>query len=111
MGGGGRGAGRGIGADVFPNPTDVWVAALGACVAYYAGKYLRAHYLLPGVTVTTTFKMGIGPARVARIEILAEAPGLAEDHREGFREAIEGCTIHNSLKSPPQVTITGAGPS
>jgi putative redox protein len=94
------------GTDTGPNPTDVWVGALGACVAYYAGKYLRTHNLGGGATVTTTYKAGIGPNRVTKIDINVDAPAVGPDHRAGFDEALHGCTVHHSLEQPPQVRIS-----
>lgn len=94
------------GTDSGPNPTDVWVAALGACVAFYAGKYLAAHDLAPEVKVTTTYKMGIGPARVTKIDMKVAAPGITPEHAESFQSAIESCTIQNSLGATPQTVVT-----
>jgi uncharacterized OsmC-like protein len=79
---------------------------LGACVAYYAGKYLRTHGLEGGVTVTTTYKAGIGPHRVTKIDASVDAPGVPDEHREAFMESISSCTVHHSLMQPPQVSIS-----
>lgn len=94
------------GTDSGPNPTDVWVAALGACVAFYAGRYLTKHDLDPDMEVVTTYKMGIGPARVTRIDMLVSAPGVTQEHSADFQSAIESCTIQNSLGATPQTVIT-----
>lgn len=94
------------GTNTGPSPTDLWVASLGGCVAYYAGKYLRDHDLPTDVTVRTIYKMALGPARVARIQITVEAPGLPADQQAAFDEAISHCTVHNSLHQPPAVEIS-----
>jgi uncharacterized OsmC-like protein len=96
---------RAGGTDTGPSPTDVWVGTLGACVAYYAGKYLRSHGLGGGVTVTTTYKAGIGPHRVTKIDVRVEAPGVPPEHREAFDAALHDCTVHHSLQQPPQISI------
>lgn len=94
------------GTDTGPSPTDVWVGALGACVAYYAGKYLRTHGLGGGITATTTYKAGIGPHRVTKIDVRVDAPGVPAEHREAFESALAGCTIHHSLEQSPTVSIS-----
>lgn len=99
------------GTNTGPTPTDLWVASLAGCVAYYAGKYLREHELPTDVTVRTIFKMGIGPARVSRIQMTVDAPGLPEEHRAAFDEAVSHCTVHNSLHEPPAVEIARADAS
>jgi uncharacterized OsmC-like protein len=96
------------GTNTGPTPTDLWVASLAACVAYYAGKYLRDNALPTEVTVRTVFKMAIGPARVSRIQMTVDAPGLPEEQRAAFDEAISHCTVHNSLHQPPAVEIETA---
>lgn len=96
------------GTDTGPNPTDAWVASLGTCVAFYAGTYLSKHDLAPDVEVITTYKMGIGPARVTRIDMTVVAPGISQEHATDFQSAIESCTIQNSLGATPIVTITQA---
>jgi uncharacterized OsmC-like protein len=93
------------GTNTGPTPTDLWVASLAGCVAYYAGKYLREHDLPDDVTVRTVYKMAIGPARVGRVQMTVEAPGLPDDHRTAFDAAIGHCTVHNSLVQPPTVEI------
>ncbi|MEZ5114830.1 MAG: OsmC family protein [Candidatus Nanopelagicales bacterium] len=97
---------RAGGTDTGPSPTDLWVASLGGCVAYYAGKYLREHDLPTDVTVRTRYKVALGPTRVSRIEVDVEAPQLPEEQRPAFDEEIRHCLVHNSLHEPPAVEIT-----
>ena len=35
------------GQDSAPTPTELFVAGLASCVAFYAGRFLRRHDLLP----------------------------------------------------------------
>ena len=45
------------GADVGPTPTELFVAALASCVAFYARRYLRRHHIDPaGLEVTTSYQ-------------------------------------------------------
>ena len=98
------------GTNTGATPTDIWVAALAGCVAYYAGKFLRENSLDDAVTVRTVFKMGIGPARVSRIQLQVVAPGLPTELSDAFDEAICHCTVHNSLHQPPAVEIAVGAP-
>lgn len=96
------------GTDTGPTPTELFVAGLAGCVGYYAGKYLREHDLDPSVVVRTRYKWALAPNRVARVELAVEAPGLTDAHRAAFHEAIDHCSVHNSLRQPPSVEVTVA---
>jgi len=99
---------RAGGTDTGPTPTELFVAGLAACVAFYGGKYLREHELHPTLTVRTHYTWALPPTRVARIALTVEAPGLPDAHRAAFEEAIGHCSVHNSLIEPPSVELTVA---
>ena len=49
-----------------PTPTELLIASLASCVAFYARRYLARHDLpTEGLAVEATFDMGSKPARVA----------------------------------------------
>jgi putative redox protein len=93
------------GTDSGPTPTELFVAGLAGCVAYYGGKYLRSNGLPTEVTVRVRYKWALPPTRLTRIQLSVEAPGLTVEHAAGFREAIGHCSVHNSLVEPPTVEI------
>jgi len=57
------------GLDTAPTPTELFVASLATCVAFYAGRYLTRHgYDRDGLAVSAGFEMASDrPARVSRI--------------------------------------------
>lgn len=93
------------GTDLGPTPTEIFVAGLAGCVAYYGGKYLRENGLDPDLTVRMRYKWALAPSRVARIQLSVEVPGLTDEHRAGFDDAIAHCSVHNTLREPPVVEI------
>jgi OsmC-like protein len=53
------------GTDAGPTPTELFVAGLAGCVAFYARRYLARHGLPEsGLTVTAEYTMATRPARV-----------------------------------------------
>ena len=88
-----------------PTPTDLFVASLAGCVAYYGGRYLRDHDLDPELRVRTSYRMAFSPNRVSRVAISIEAPSITAEHQAAFTEAVSHCTVHNSLHQPPEVEI------
>jgi putative redox protein len=97
------------GDDKAPTPTELLVAALASCVAFYAGRYLRRHDLsTTGLEVGCTATMAEGrPARVTSMDVRLRLPaGFPDERRAGLKAVVEHCTVHNTLVDPPDVAIT-----
>ena len=64
------------GSDSAPTPTELFVASLAGCVAFYAGRYLTRHGLLPArVSACSHFRMAPDRrARVADIHLTVRPP-------------------------------------
>lgn len=99
------------GEDTAPTPTELFVASLASCVAFYARRYLARHNLpTEGLAVETSFEVGSRPARVSGIEVRLIIPeGVPAERRDALLAVAGHCTVHNTLVTPPQVTITLAG--
>ncbi|MCK2214434.1 OsmC family protein [Actinomadura sp. ATCC 31491] len=95
------------GDDSAGTPTELFVASLAACAAFYAGRYLDRHGLpRDGLRVTAGYILAADrPARVAEIRLRVSAPGVPEQRRAGLLAVASHCTVHNSLRQPPEVTV------
>ncbi|ASW57831.1 OsmC family protein [Plantactinospora sp. KBS50] len=96
------------GADSAPTPVELFVASLATCVAFYAGRYLARHGLSrDDLGVTVDFRMATDrPARVAGVRLSLRVPAdLPANRRAGLLAVASHCTVHNSLVTPPEVTI------
>jgi uncharacterized OsmC-like protein len=96
------------GQDTAPTPTELFVASLASCVAFYAGRYLTRHgYSRDGLAVSADFDMASDrPARVSGIRLTVRAPAdLPAERRPALRAVVSHCTVHNSLAFPPPVAI------
>jgi putative redox protein len=97
------------GDDAAPTPTELFVASLAACVAFYAERFLRRHQLpAEATTVTARYTWAENPHRVGAIELTVLVPGLPDAKREAFSRVIDHCTVHNSLRRPPDVLVSVA---
>lgn len=97
------------GADTAPTPTELFVAGLVSCVAFYAGRYLTRHGIdRTGLSVTAGWTMATGrPARVGRVDITITPPAaLPGDRIPALLAVASHCTVHNSLGMPPEVSIS-----
>jgi uncharacterized OsmC-like protein len=96
------------GTDGGPTPTELFVASLAACVAFYAGRYLTRHgYSRDGLAVSAGYEMASDrPARVGNIRLTVRVPAdLPSQRWAALRAVVSHCTVHNSLATPPSVTI------
>jgi uncharacterized OsmC-like protein len=96
------------GGDAGPTPTELFVASLAGCVAFYAGRYLGRHGIEPGgLEVDVRFAMAEDrPARVADVELFLRLPvEFPPEQLDRLRAVVEHCTVHNSITQPPEVKI------
>jgi uncharacterized OsmC-like protein len=96
------------GQDSAPTPTELFVASLATCVAYYAGRYLTRHgYSRDGLAVSVGYEMASDrPARVSAVRLAVRVPAdLPPERWAALRAVVSHCTVHNSLVVPPSVTI------
>lgn len=95
---------EGGGEDTAPTPTELFLASLAGCVAFYTERYLRRHSLpTEGLGVACDYAWARDPARVGQIDLMVEAPGLTADRYEAFTRVVERCPIHSTLLQPPEV--------
>jgi uncharacterized OsmC-like protein len=96
------------GSDGAPTPTELFVASLATCVAFYAGRYLTRHgYSRDGLGVSVAFDMADDrPVRVSRVRLNVRVPADVPANRwPALAAVVSHCTVHNSLTTPPEVTI------
>jgi putative redox protein len=96
------------GEDTAPTPTELFIASLASCVAFYARRYLVRHDLpTDGLAVEATFDMGDKPARVAGIDVRLIVPeGVPAERLDALLAVAAHCTVHNTLTTEPEVSIT-----
>jgi uncharacterized OsmC-like protein len=96
------------GDDVGPTPTELFVASLASCVAFYARRYLSRHDLdTTGLAVEASYTMAMKPSRVGEVTLRLVVPAGVPQEREAALLAMAGhCTVHNTLTVTPEVTIT-----
>jgi len=96
------------GADTAMTPTELLVASLSSCVAFYAGRYLARHDLnRDGLHVTATFTTATDrPARITGVRLTIQVPGGIPPARQAALLAVAShCTVHNTLRLPPDIAI------
>lgn len=95
------------GQDTAPTPTELFVASLASCVAFYARRYLARHGLdASGLAVSARAEFGAKPSRVASMVLTLTLPdGVPEDKRAPLLAVASHCTVHNTLEHPPEIRV------
>ncbi len=95
------------GDDSAPTPTELFVASLASCVAFYARRYLARHDLpLEGLRVETAYEMGTKPSRVSSFSVKVHLPaGVPEEKHKALFAMVNACTVHSTLHHEPEVNI------
>ncbi len=95
------------GFDEGMTPPELLLASLGSCAGFYAAQYLKKQKLVAeGTKVRVTADKFKDPARMDNFRIEVEVPmAFSEEHRNGIREAVNHCLIHNTLLHPPKITL------
>ncbi|HUG56215.1 MAG TPA: OsmC family protein [Candidatus Limnocylindrales bacterium] len=96
------------GADSAPTPTALFVASAAACAAFYANRFLRRHGLPEGtLDVAADYDLDERPGRVREIRLTITLPFRPDDGVAlGLLRAVEGCTIRESLRHPPELRVS-----
>ncbi|GAA3465317.1 OsmC family protein [Saccharothrix longispora] len=96
------------GADAGPSPVELLVGSMATCTAFYAGRFLDRHGLpRAGLRVTADYRMGADPQRRVtdvRLDVTVPA-GLPESRKTALLAVLQHCTVHNTLRHPPEIII------
>jgi putative redox protein len=95
------------GGDAGPTPTELFVASVGSCVAFYVRRFLARHDLpTDDLEVSASYTMADRPARVGAIRVTVSVPrGVPRERHAALLAVARRCTVHNSLEQPPSVSI------
>ena len=94
------------GEDTAATPTEIFLAGLAGCVAFYAERFLRRNgFATDRLAVTCDYAWAENPHRVGEVNLAIEAPSLSAEKREAFTRVVEHCTLHHTLQRPPQVNL------
>jgi uncharacterized OsmC-like protein len=99
------------GADAGMKPTELLLASLGTCTAFYALEYLKTRGLpTAGLKLRVTADMVRPPARLDHFRIELTVPDLDPRHHDGVLRAAKACLIHHTLVHEPSIEIVVNAP-
>lgn len=91
--------------DTAPTPTEMFVASLAACAAFFGRRFLVRHGLPDGgLSVTSDYDWGPDYKFVERIKIRLELPQpISPELEAGLMRAVERCTVDASIRAQPEI--------
>jgi uncharacterized OsmC-like protein len=95
------------GEDTAPTPTELFIASLASCVAFYARRFAARHDIpTEELAVTAEFSMASHPARVGEITLQLHVPvELSPEQQASLLAVASHCTVHSTLMQAPEVRI------
>lgn len=93
--------------DAGPTPTELFVAGLAGCAAFFARRFLARHGVADGdLNVVCDFGWAADHSRVAAVALRIETPhGVPEHLHPALMRVLEHCTVHESLIHAPTVSF------
>jgi putative redox protein len=100
-----------LGADTAMSPFDVFLAAIGACMGFYALRFCQER----GIP-TDGLRLTLDPVRneqrklVATLRIELQLPrSFPQKYREAMRRAVDHCSVKRHLLEPPAFELALRG--
>jgi putative redox protein len=95
------------GFDEGPRPTELLIAALGACMGVYSGKFCQKHNLpFEGMGVKLSWDRAESPTRLENIKAEISLPKpVSQEKQAALMAQVQHCPVQNTLKSAPEAKI------
>lgn len=95
------------GTDQGMTPVELLNSSLASCVVYYAVTFLRRRIPnLIGLEVQSSWQYSENPHRVGAMHLTIVTPRvLTESEKGGLLRTVEHCTVENTLKRIPSISI------
>jgi ribosomal protein S12 methylthiotransferase accessory factor len=87
-----------------PTPYDLFLASLGTCMGYYAGRFCAARGLsTEGIDLALAFEREAEGKGVRAVRVAIHLPeGFPEKYRRALLAAVESCAVKRQLEHPPR---------
>jgi len=94
-------------APIGPNPLELFLSSLGACISVYSKMYLERHSIKFkefNVEVAADFTQE-SPARLVNIKALINTDADLGKNREVFLRFVRNCPVHNTIINTKEINI------
>ena len=95
------------GADAGMSPVELFVGSVASCVGYFVGQFCARHDISrEGLRVEAEWTMAEEPHRVGQVQLAIRLPHrVTPELKERLLKVAHGCTVHQSIVVPAQISI------
>lgn len=95
------------GQDTGVTSVELFMASLGTCIGYFAVRFCQRHHMpTAGLNVNLQWDYAEKPHRIGAVTVRVALPGdWNPDLKQKLHKVLDGCTIHQSLRSPPTINL------
>lgn len=100
------------GEDAGMTPVELFSSSLGCCIGVYAKLFCKRQKIpLEGMKIDLEWRMAQNPSRVSEFKAsIRLGEDIDPDLAEGLLRMVKHCTVHNTIRDPPEVKITVSSP-
>jgi len=93
-------------------PVELFVSSLGCCIGVYAKMFCERHKIpYEGMKIDLEWKMAGNPSRVSEFKATIHLEKDVEpDLAQGILRMVKHCTVHNTIRDPPEIAISISSP-
>ena len=90
-----------------PNPLELFLSSLGACIGVFAKKYLDRHNIeFKELKIETEADFTtVSPMRLTNIEVRVSTDADLGQSREVFLRFIKNCPVHNTVLNTDRIDL------
>ena len=96
------------GSDAGMTPVELFIASLGSCIGYFAVVFCERRKIpAKGLNIELDWKWAEDPHRIGSIKADITLPArLDQKEKAGLLRIVKGCTVHNTMRNPPDMAFT-----
>lgn len=96
------------GEDTGMTPVELFVSSLGCCIGVYAKMFCERHKIpYEGMKIDLEWKMARNPSRVSEFKATIRLEkDVDPDLAQGILRMVKHCTVHNTIRDPPEIEIS-----
>jgi len=96
------------GEDTGMTPVELFVSSLGCCIGVYAKMFCERHKIpYEGMKIDLEWKMARNPSKVSEFKATIHLEkDVDPDLAQGILRMVKHCTVHNTIRDPPEIEIS-----
>lgn len=101
------------GEDTGMTPVELFASSLGCCIGVYAKIFCDRHKIpYDGMRIDLKWKKAANPSRIGEFKATIHLKNdIDPDLAQGILRMVKHCTVHNTIRDPPEIEVSVSSPS